>query len=138
MSSTNEYRPITDLIGGLANDVSTLIRKEVQLARAEVGEKISDTMGAVQVLVAGAILALGALGVLLAAAVSFVAGMFIGGGMSETNAHALSGLIVGIIVAVAALIAIIRGRAALTASNLKLERTAHSLERDAAAVKERL
>ena len=138
MSTTNEYRPLTDLIGGLANDVSTLFRKEVALAKAEVGEKVSATMGGIATLAVGGILAIGAIGVLLAAAVSFIAGLFLGGGMSSPNASALSGLIVGGLVAIAAFVAISRGRAALEASNFKLERTAHSLERDAAAVKERL
>ncbi len=138
MSATNESRPLTDLIGGLANDVSTLFRKEVALAKAEVGEKVSETLGAVVTLAIGGVLAIGAIGVLLAALVSFVAGLFISSGMSTTNAHALSGLIIGGIVAIAAFVMVNRGRAALSASNLKLERTTQSLERDAAAVKERL
>lgn len=138
MSMTNESRPLTDLLGGLANDITSLFRKEVQLAKAEMTEKVTGTMASMQALVIGAILALGALGVLLAAAVSFIAGLLIGTGMDAPNAHALSGLVVGVIVAIAAYVMINRGRAALSGSNLKLERTAHSLERDAAAVKERL
>src|SRR5690606_10324935 len=133
-----DLRSLPQLIGSVANDVSTLFRKEVELAKAEVGEKVSATMGGIATLAVGGVLAIGALGVLLAAAVSFMAGLFIGSGMDAPNAHALSGLIVGVIVALAALVAINRGRAALAASNFKLERTADSLERDATAVKERI
>lgn len=136
--SAEDLRSLPQLIGSVADDVSTLFRKEVELAKAEVGEKVSATMGGIATLAIGGVLAIGALGVLLAAAVSFIAGLFIRGGMDAPNAHALSGVIVGVIVAVAALVAINRGRAALAASNFKLERTAHSLERDAAAVKERI
>jgi len=42
MSMPNESRPLAELLGGLASDISTLFRKEVQLAKAEASEKVSE------------------------------------------------------------------------------------------------
>ena len=46
MSGANEGRPLAELLGGLATDISTLFRKEVQLAKTEASEKVSETMAA--------------------------------------------------------------------------------------------
>lgn len=137
MSTTGASRPLTDLLGGFANDIASLLRKEVQLAKAEVTEKLGDTMAGMQMLVIGLVLALGALGVLLAALVSYIAGLLINAGMSAPNAHALGWLAVGVVAAIAALVMIGRGRAALNRANPKPERADNALARDAAAVKER-
>lgn len=138
MSVPHESRSLTDLIGGLANDISTLFRKEIELAKAETSEKVSQAIGGVELLLAGAVLALGALGVLLAAAVTALAAFFQGRGMGQTSANSLSAAIIGVIIAVVAWLLVSRGLSALKGNNLKLERTATSLGRDAAVVKERL
>jgi uncharacterized membrane protein len=91
-----------------------------------------------ELLIAGAVLAMGALGVILAAIVTGLATIFVSMGMGATGANSLAALIVAIIVAIIAWILIARGRANISASNLKMERTASSLGRDAAAVKERM
>jgi hypothetical protein len=138
MSSINESRPLPELIGGLASDISTLFRKEIELAKAETSEKVTQVIGGVELLVGGAVLALAALGVLLAAAVTALAAWFRSMGMGETGASSLAAVIVGVIVAAVAWLLVSRGLAALKATNLTLERTASSLNRDAAVVKERL
>jgi hypothetical protein len=138
MASVNESRPLPELIGGLANDISTLFRKEIELAKAETSEKVTQVIGGVEMLLAGAVLALGALGVLLAAAVSGLAALLRSWGMGEAGANALSSLIVGVIVAGIAFVLVNRGLKTLKGNNLQLERTAHSLGRDADMVKERL
>ena len=113
MSNTQEGRPLAELIGGLAGDISSLFRKEIQLAKAEASEKLSDTIAGVVSLLIGAVLALGALGVLLAGIVTIVVGII-------------------------AYVFVNRGLNALKASNLNMNRTAASLSRDADIVKERL
>ena len=138
MSNSNETRPLSELIGGLASDLSSLFRKEIQLAKAEASEKFSQTLGGVELLLAGAVLALGALGVVLTAIVAGLGAFFIAQGMGEASANALSALIVAVVVGIIAWIFISRGLAALKASNLTLNRTAGSLGRDADVVKERL
>jgi hypothetical protein len=58
--------------------------------------------------------------------------------MGTTSANSLAAAIVGVIVAIIAWVLISRGLNGLKASNLKLDRTAQSLQRDASVVKERL
>ncbi|HTN62297.1 MAG TPA: phage holin family protein [Devosia sp.] len=138
MSSSNETRPLSELIGGLASDISNLFRKEIELAKAEASEKFSQTLGGIELLLAGAVLALGALGVILTAIVAGVGAFLIAQGMGEAGANALSALIVAVVVGIIAWIFIGRGLAVLKAGNLTLNRTVSSLGRDAEVVKERL
>src|SRR5690554_2988806 len=93
-----ESRPLGELLGGLVNDLSTLFRKEIQLAKAEAGEKVSQTMGGVASIAIGGVLALGALGVLLSAVVSLIAAFFVNQGMDPTMANALAAFVVTAIV----------------------------------------
>lgn len=138
MSQVNESRPLAELLGGLASDISNLFRKEIQLAKAEASEKVSQTMGGVVSLLIGAVLALGALGVLLSAIVSLLASFFVNQGMDPAMSNAIAAGIVTIVVGIIAYIFINRGKSALKVSNLNLNRTTASLSRDADIVKERL
>jgi len=138
MSGANDSRPLAELLGGLATDISTLFRKEVQLAKAEASEKVSETMMAVSSIAIGGVLALGALGVLLSAIVSLLAAFLVAQGVDLTTANAISAFLVTIVVGIAAWIIISRGLNAFKASNLNMNRTAASLGRDADIVKERL
>lgn len=137
MSSVSEQRSLPDLLRDLMNDVTSLFRKEIQLAKAEAGEKVGKAMVGVEMLAAGGILAIAALGVLLSAAVAGVAALLTSLGMGEAAASGIAALIVGGIVAVIAYTLIKRGVSALKAQNLMLDRTAHSLERDASVLKEK-
>lgn len=138
MARTEEGRPLAELLGGLAGDISTLFRKEIQLAKAEATEKLSETMAGIVSLLIGAVLALGALGVLLSAIVSILAAFFVGRNMDPTAANALAAGIVGVAVGIIAWIFASRGLNTLKARNLNLNITASSLSRDASIVKERL
>lgn len=138
MSQVNEGRPLAELLGGLASDISNLFRKEIQLAKAEASEKFSQTIGGVVSLVIGAVLGLGALGVLLSAIVSLLASFFINQGMDPAMSNAIAAGIVTIVVGIIAWIFFNRGLSALKASNLNMNRTTASLSRDADIVKERL
>ena len=138
MSQVNEGRPLGELLSGLVGDISGLFHKEIQLARTEASEKVSETMTAAGSILVGAVLALGALGVLLSAIVSLLASFFVNQGWDLTLATAASAGIVTVVVGILAWIFIARGRSALRAQNLNLKRTAASLGRDADIVKERL
>jgi hypothetical protein len=138
MSAVNEGRPLAELLGGLVSDLSNLFRSEVQLAKTEASEKVSQAMTALASIAIGGVLVLGALGVLLTAIVSLLAAWFVNMGMDPTLSNALSAFIVTIVVGIAGWVAINRGTSALKASNLNLNRTAASLGRDADVVKERL
>lgn len=138
MATPVESRPLAELVGGLAGDISTLFRKEIELVKTEASEKLSQTTGALVLLGAGAVLAIGALGVILAAIVTALAAVFVDRGMGATAANSLAAAIVGIIVAAIAWMLVARGLNGLKASNLKLDRSAASLQRDASVVKERM
>ena len=138
MSQVNEGRPLAELLGGLASDISNLFRKEIQLAKAEASEKFSQTLGGVISLVIGAVLGLGALGVLLSAIVSLLASFFVNQGMDPAMSNAIAAGIVTVVVGIIAWIFFNRGMSALKASNLNLNRTTASLSRNADIVKERL
>ena len=137
MAAFNDGRPLTELLGSLATDITSLFRKEVQLAKAEASEKLSEAMGGVAQIVIGGVLGLAALIVLMSAAVSALAAFFVSQGMGQTGAESLSALIIGAIIGIAAWLFISRGLSALKGNNLMLERTASSLQRDATAVKEK-
>jgi drug/metabolite transporter (DMT)-like permease len=121
-------RSLKELLADLTHSVTTLFRKEIELARAEISEKLSQAGVAAGAVAAGAILALAALIVLLQALVI---------ALSELGvAPALSALIVGGVVAIIAFALIYKGMNDLKASNLAPTRTVEALRRDAHMVKE--
>jgi hypothetical protein len=125
-----EERSLRDLVADLGSSITTLFRKEIQLARAETSEKISQAGGAVAVIAAGGVLALGALIVLLEAVVIAIADA----GLPPAAAAA----IVGAVVAVLAYVLIHMGIRNLRASQLVPSRTVDALKRDAQVAEEHL
>jgi drug/metabolite transporter (DMT)-like permease len=125
-----EERSLRDLVADLGSSITTLFRKEIQLARAETSEKISQAGGAVAVIAAGGVLALGALIVLLEAVVIAIADA----GLPPAAAAA----IVGVVVAVLAYVLIHMGIRNLRASQLVPSRTVDALKRDAQVAEEHL
>lgn len=121
-------RSLKSLLGDLSGSISTLFRKEIQLARAETSEKITQSMVAMGAIAGGAILALAALIVLLQALVIAISEMGV--------PPALAALIVGLVVAAIAYFMIHKGTNDLKASSLTPDRTMDSLRRDAQLVKE--
>ena len=121
-------RSLKDLLADLTESVTTLFRQEIQLARAETSEKITQVGVALGAIAGGAILALAALIVLLQALVI---------GITEAGVPpGWAALIVGVVVAVIAYVLIHKGTSDLKASNLAPDRTVSSLKRDAQVVKE--
>jgi VIT1/CCC1 family predicted Fe2+/Mn2+ transporter len=127
-TSGSENRSIPELLGDLSGNVSTLMRKEIQLARAETSEKVSQAMVSVGSILGGAVLALAALIVLLQALVIALTNAGIPAGWSA--------LIVGVIVAGIGYALIHKGTNDLKADNLAPERTIDSLKQDAQTLKE--
>ncbi len=136
MSHVEHGKSLPDLLGSLASDISGLFRKEVQLAKAEAGEKIDLVLAAAQKLAIGAVLGIGAVGVLFAAIVSGLAAILIGAGMDPTLANSLSALIVAAVFGAIAWTLISGALNSMKASKLNLDRTVHSLTRDAQVVSE--
>ena len=136
MATMDSGGGLADLFGGLVGDISGLFRKEVELAKAEASEKFDDVMKASRNLAIGGVLAIGAIGVFLAALVSGLAALLIRFGMSASTANFASALIVTIVVGGIAWVMISRGIAELQSKNFNMKRTTQSLQMDAAAVKE--
>lgn len=109
--------------------VSNLVRKEVDLARAEMSQNLKKAVGGIVMLVIAAILAMVALNVLAAAAVAAVAEAFeIGPGWATL-------IVGGGILLLCAILAAI-GANRLKASSIAPTRTVENVKRDAHAVKE--
>lgn len=137
MSNSAENRPLTELFTGLVADVSGLFRKEIDLAKAEASEKVSRAMGGIEMLAAGLVFAIGAIGVLLAAVVSGLSALLLTMGLAERNADAIASVIVGVIVALIGWSLISRGLSIIKGGDMNMNRTTTSLRRDAQVLKER-
>lgn len=129
-SPAHETRGLTDLFANLVDQLSTLFRQEVRLARAEVGEKVNEAAGSIAYLAIGGVLLLAALIVLLEAIVAFVAML----GIPLPWAR----LIVAVVVAVIGYALVRAGLNSLKLSNLTPNRTAEQLSRDAAVAREQV
>ena len=113
------------LISDLTNEITTLVRKEVELAKAELSEKSSQAIGGIaSIAIAGGVLMSGFL-VLLAAAVYGLNTVL----PPETTPW-LSALIVGVIVVIIGLIMLQSGRKKLKSQSLMPSRTMASVKND--------
>ncbi|MBY0339481.1 MAG: phage holin family protein [Acetobacteraceae bacterium] len=124
-------RSIPDLLGDLVGQTSTLVRQEVQLAKAELAEKAAGVGAAGASLGIGGALLLGALFILLQAFVVLLAEVF---DLSPT----LSAFIVALAAGLVGFLILRGGLAKLSPSNLTPDRTANQLSRDAEVVREQL
>jgi hypothetical protein len=123
-------RSLPELFGTVITQISTLFRQEIQLARAEVGEKVGHAAGAITPLAAGAAMLLGTLILLLFALVSLLVHFDVPVGWSQ--------LIVAVFAALVGYLLIRSGLNRLSTSNLVPERTAEQLSRDAQVAKEQV
>lgn len=136
MSFSDHSRPITDLLGGLVSDISGLFRKEIELAKAEAGEKLDEVVESSRNLAIGGVLAIGAVGVFLTALVAGLGGLLVAMGMGESIATFVAALVVAIVVGGVAWSFIQKGIADLRATKLNMKRTTRSMAQDAQVVKE--
>lgn len=125
-----EDRSIGGLLAELPRHLSSLIRKEFDLLKAEMSEKMSQAGSAVVIVIVGAVLALVALNVLAAAAIAALVAWGLEFGWAA--------LILGVVLLVVALILARSGMAGLKAKNLMPRRTVASVEKDANVMKESL
>jgi len=124
-----ETRSIPEIISAVTGDLANLVRKESELVRTEVSEKISDAAKAGVSMSIGAALLLGAFLCLLAAVVI---------ALSHVMDPAWAALLVGV---VAGLIGYSLVRAAakkVQPSALSPDRSARQLQKDAQLVKEQV
>lgn len=127
--SENDNRSIPEIISAMTGDLATLVRKESELVRTEVSEKISVATKAGVSMSVGAALLLGAFLCLMAAVVL---------GLSHIMDPAWAALLVGV---VAGLIGytLLRGAAKkVQPSALTPDRAARQIQKDAQLVKEQV
>jgi uncharacterized membrane protein YqjE len=105
---------IKSLLAELVNNVSRLVRQELQLVQVETSEKTSQALEGVFVIIGGLLLAFAALLILLQALVV---------GLAEFMEPWLASLIVGVGVAIIAFVLIKVGQNSLKASSLTPDRT---------------
>jgi Putative Actinobacterial Holin-X, holin superfamily III len=122
---------VPELLGNALGQVSTLFRKEIQLARAEMGEKFGQAAGAIVPIAAGGAVLLGVLILLLFALASLLVRLF---GLATGWAQ----LIVAVVFALVGYALVRSGLSTLKTSNLVPERATEQLSRDAQVAKEQV
>jgi len=110
--------------------VSSLVRNEVDLARAEINQNLKQAAVAIGMIVGAIVVALTALNVLSAALVVALTNAGLPGGWAA--------LIVGIVFALVAYLMVKNGTDSLKLNSLVPTRAAKNIRRDAEAVKETL
>ena len=106
-----------------------LLRGELDLVRAEAGEKVNRIIAAVVLILGGTLLGFSALNILLAALVE---------ALTRYMPAWLAAVIVGVVVAIIGAILVMQGAKALKADRLVPHRTADNLGKDANLVKGRV
>jgi hypothetical protein len=130
MAFANQNRSIADVLRDVIAQLTTLLRKETQLARVELSENVSRAAIGLGLIVGSAVLLIPALVILLEAAVAALEQ----NGMHAAEATAIVGgcaLVLGFI-----LVAI--GISRLRVKSLMPNKTIHQLQRDAAAAKQQM
>jgi hypothetical protein len=127
MSSTHVNRTIPEVFSDLVGQLTTLLRKEGQLARTEVGDKLVQIATGLGLAMVGAVLAIPALVVLLEAVVALL--------VRAGLAIYLSALIVGGAALIAGIVLMITGMGRLKSENLVPSKTIHQLQRDVEVAK---
>jgi len=125
-SPSREARGLTDLIAQLGGDLAALVRKESELVRAEVAEKLNTAGKAVADIAAGGLLLVAALLVLLQALVL---------ALSKLMDPIWASLLVGLVVAGVGYMLVRTGMKTISLDRLKPDRTARQLKKDAELMK---
>ncbi len=116
------------IVAGMVEDLTKLVRKEAELARAELAEKVDQVRAGMTALSSGALVTYAGV-IMLLFALAMGINVWI-------DAAWLSLLIVGGIVTIIGAVLLGRGRSDLKASNLTPTRTARSLRKDADMIRD--
>jgi xanthine/uracil permease len=128
MQQNRQERSISELFADLVRETGDLVRKEIQLARVEVGEKVSDVSKNVGFLAVGGAIAYAGLLAILAAIIIALGQI----GLPWW----LSALIVGLVVAGVGYFLVQKGLNAIKAQNLAPQKTLETLKEDVEWAKE--
>jgi hypothetical protein len=130
MTQVRDERSLGDLFSDLSRETTTLVRKEVQLAKAELTQSATEAARGIGMLVAGGAVAYAGLLFLLLAIVF---------GLIEVGWDPwVSALVVGLVVVAIGAILVLRARESLKPANLAPQKTVETLKEDAAWAKEQI
>jgi len=130
MAQSRDERSLGDLFSDLSRETTTLVRQEVQLAKAELTQSATEAARGIGMLVAGGAVAYAGLLFLLLAIVF---------GLIEAGWDAwLSALVVGLVVVAIGAFLVLRARESLKPANLAPRRTVETLKEDQEWVKEQI
>jgi preprotein translocase subunit SecF len=124
-----ENRPLGDLFGDLASEMSNLVRQEVALAKVEVAQKAKYVGRNIGYLVVGGAVAYAAMLAILAAIIMLLAKVLPNWGAT---------LIVGVVVALVGWLLIGKALMALQQAELTPRETVETLKEDATWMKEQI
>ena len=130
MAQLRDERSLGDLFSDLSRETTTLVRQEVQLAKAELTQSATEAARGIGMLVAGGAVAYAGLLFLLLAIVF---------GLIEAGWDAwLSALVVGVAAVAIGAILVLRARESLKPANLAPRRTIETLKEDQEWAKEQI
>jgi hypothetical protein len=127
MSTKTDIQAISHLLGDALSQFAKLFQNEVDLAKAEVGEKVQQIGGAVGLIAAGAVLVIPAIVMALFA----LSAALIASGWSQPVSYLISAIIAGVLAGI--LFAV--GMNRLDARQLTPRETLRQLEKDKDTVK---
>jgi len=128
MSVPSETRSIGELLGDAVSQLSQLVNNEIQLAKAEMGQKLSSAAMGIAFIGGAAVVMIAVLTLLLMSLALWLVGL----GFSPVAAHFTAALIGGVIAAVLVAIGLNR----LKPEKLTPKVTIQQLERDVRTAKE--
>jgi hypothetical protein len=130
MAQVRDERSLGDLFSDLSRETTTLVRKEVQLAKAELTQSATEAARGIGMLVAGGAVAYAGLLFLLLAIVF---------GLIEAGWDPwVSALVVGLVVVAIGAVLVLRARESLKPANLAPQKTVETLKEDAEWAKEQI
>lgn len=119
--SNQQQRPLSELLSDMTQQITTLFRQEVELAKVEVRQEVSEAGKAVGILVGGGVAAFVAL-LILAMAASW--------GLAAVMPAGWAFLIVALVIAVIAGVLVVVGRNRLREVSPKPEQTIETVKED--------
>lgn len=135
--SDPDPRSLLELLAGLARDIPDLLQKEVRLARSEAARALELLLGALGRLAIGSVIAVGAVGVALAALVNAVSAVLIARGVDPPLASVIAASTVTLIAALIAWLLFMSAVRSLKAAQASLDGSVRTLTESAADIVEK-
>jgi hypothetical protein len=135
--SDPDPRSLLELLAGLARDIPDLFQKEVRLARGEAARALELLLSALGRLALGSVIAIGAVGVALAALVNAVSAVLITRGVDPPLASVIAASTVTLIAALIAWLFFMSAVRSLKAARASLDGSVRTLTESAADIVEK-